>query len=171
MGTLAPRPKSTIGPRYVVSGAFFVAVHNPSLVLANDNVREMFTEAMAENIALEARHEGISKEAISVSVSAQDHFGGERLRRLATGLHVEYKISAVRAASPFEGKRMAIAVAEKINAKSEEGLLLIVTAALRTASVDTPTLVDVMVISVKVTSSASVLDHHGSEEFGLALRN
>jgi len=169
--TLAPEPKSTTGPRYVVSGAFFVAINNPSLVLADDKAREAFTEAMAEMIALETSREGISKEAITVSVSAQDSLGGGRLRRLATGLNVVYKISALPDASPFEGKRMAIAVAEKMNAKSEEGLLLIVSAALRAAGEDTPTLAEVRVLSVTVTSSASVLDHQGNEEFGLALQN
>merc|ERR1712190_400717 len=102
-------------------------------------------------------NEHITKDRVSVLVSRATRSSGGRFRRLSmafsrlsTGIHVEYIISPPHGESATEEVRTAVAVAEKINSRSQEALASLVNTALHTAAVDAPSLALVKVHSVTV---------------------
>jgi len=145
----------------IVSGAVFIEVSNPSMKLADDRIRVAFEESVAEKIALETNHDGISKEVVSVSLSSENSIRQAHLRGVSTGVIVEYKISVLPDVDPIGQNRTAVAVAKKMSTKNEKDLLLIFNAALHDTAVDVPTLKHGSIVSAIVRRSASVQAHHG----------
>jgi len=160
--TQAPNPVSNIGVQYIVSGAFFVAMTDPSQAI--DEALAALEEALAKKIALTLSVEDITKDSVSVSVSRVASSSEGRFRRLSTGIHVEYTISPPRGASAIEQVHTAAAVVEKINSRSQEALTSLVTTALHIAAVNAPSLALVKVHSVTVKTSAWVDAKQGPEE-------